>query len=151
MYPVQYHRDIRGLIQQRLKVLDRLLLRQIQPKLLLDLLMHVAVLDVRYVRVNHQSDKVEYQVRAFAKDAEGGEAKVLEPGVMGGLRAAHSVDHFFTHFDGRREGFRVSTENVAKVNYGEIPAKSMDEWGDSREGKVSHHGRNVLRKRNVNG
>ena len=65
---------------------------------------------------------------------------------MGGLRTAHSVDHFFTHFDGRREGFRVSTENVAKVNYGEIPAKSMDEWGDSREGKVSYHGRNVLRR-----
>jgi len=88
--------------------------------------MHVAVLNVRYVRVNHQRDKVEYQVRAFAKDAERGKAKVLEPGVMGRLRAAHSVDHLFTHFDGRWERFRVSTENVAKVDYGEIQTKSMD-------------------------
>jgi hypothetical protein len=44
MIPIQYNREIRWLIQQRLKMLDRLLC-QVQPELLLDLFVH-AVLDV---------------------------------------------------------------------------------------------------------
>lgn len=45
--------------------------------------MNVAMLDVRYIGIDHESDQVENEISALAKDCEGGEAVVLESHVMG--------------------------------------------------------------------
>lgn len=108
MYPVQHDRNIRRLVQQRLKMLDGLLLRQIEPKLLLYLFMHVAVLDIGDIRVDHEGDEVEHEVRALAQDGEGREAEVLEARVVWGLGTAHAVDHLLADFDWGREGLWIS-------------------------------------------
>lgn len=114
--PIQHNRDIRRFIQQRLKVLDRLLLRQVEPKLLLYLLMHITVLDVRDVGVNHKCDEIEYEVGALAQDGERREAKVLEARIVRGLRASHAIDHLLADFDRRRERLGITSKNVTKVN-----------------------------------
>lgn len=114
--PVQHNRNIRRLIQQRLKMLDRLLLRQIQPELFLYLLVHIAVLDVRDVRVDHEGDEIKNEVRPLAQHGERREAEVLEALVVRGLGAAHAVDHLFADFDWRWERLGVASEDVAEVN-----------------------------------
>lgn len=108
MYPIQHNREVARLIQQRLEMLNRLLLRQIQPKLVVHLLMHIPMLDVRYIRVDHKGYQIENEVRGLSEDGEGGEAEVAEAGVVGGLVTAHAVDHLFADFDWRWEGFGVS-------------------------------------------
>lgn len=120
MKSVHHLREITSLIQQRLKLLNRLLLRQLQQKLLLYLLMHVPVLDIRNIRVNHEGDEVEYQVGRLAQDGEAGEAEVLEAGVVHGLSAAHGIDHFFANFDGRRKGLWVAAEDISEVDVEEM-------------------------------
>lgn len=120
MEPIYHLREITPLIQKRLKLLDRLLLRQLQQKLLLYLLMHVPVLDIRYVRIDHEGDEVEDQIRRFTEDGEAGEAEVLEARVVHGLGAAHRVDHFFANFDGGWEGLGVTTEDVSEVDVEEM-------------------------------
>ena len=75
MHPIQHDRKRRRIIQQPLKMLDRLLLRHLETELPQQLLVDVAVLDVRDVRVRHERDEVEDEVRALAEDRECGEAE----------------------------------------------------------------------------
>lgn len=120
MEPIHHLREITSLIQKCLKLLDSLFLRQLQQELLLDLFMHVSVLDIRYIRVDHEGDEVEDQVRRFAQDGEASEAEVLEACVVHGLGATHGVDHFFADFDSGWEGLRVPTEDVPEVDVEEV-------------------------------
>ena len=78
MHPVQYDRERRDVVQQLLEVLDRLLFGHLQTELAEHLLVHVALLDVRDVGVDHERDQVEDEVRALPEDRKGREAKRLE-------------------------------------------------------------------------
>ena len=64
-------------------MLNRLLLRQIQPELFLNLFMHISVLYIGDRSIYHKRDEVENEVGAFAEDGEGGEAERLESHVSG--------------------------------------------------------------------
>jgi len=77
MDTIQNNCQVRCLIEQRLKMLDRFFLRQIQPKLFLDLLVHVTMLDIRNIGVHHQSYEVEDEVCALAQNGESSEAELL--------------------------------------------------------------------------
>ena len=116
MHPIQHHRKRRRIIQQPLKMLDRLLLRHLQAELAEHLLVHVALLDVRDVCVRHERDEVENEVRALAEDGEGGEAVLFEARVVHRLDTAHGVDHLLADLDGRSEWFGVTSEDVAKID-----------------------------------
>lgn len=83
MDSVEYHVEVRRLVQERFKVLNRLLFCEIQSKLLLQLFMNITMLDIGDVGVHHKRDQVEDEVGTLAKDAKGGEAVVLESQVMG--------------------------------------------------------------------
>lgn len=102
MHPIKDSSERRYIIQQLLKMLNRLLLRHIEAELAQYLFVDIAMLDMRNVRVDHKRDQVEDEVRALAEDRECCEAEVLEAGVVHGLDAAHGVDHLFADFDGRR-------------------------------------------------
>lgn len=121
MDSIEYNREIAGFIQQRLEVFDCLLLTQIQSELFLDLLMDVAMSDIGDIRINHESNEVEDQVSTLAKNSECRETERFETGVVCGGRSTHAIDHFFANFNGRREGFRISSEDIAKVNMEEMP------------------------------
>ena len=108
MYPIEHDRKVRRLVQQRLKVFDGFLFREVQPELFLDLFVHVAMFDIGYVGIDHERDEVQNEIGALAQDGEGCEAKVLETRIMRGLGAAHAVNHFFTYFHGRRKRLRIT-------------------------------------------
>jgi len=97
-------------------MLDCLLFRQIKSELLLYLLMNIPMLDVRNIRVHHQGDQVQYQVRTFPEDAERCEAKVLEACIMRGLCTPHAINHLFTYFYRRWEGLGVAPKDIPEVN-----------------------------------
>jgi hypothetical protein len=64
--------------QQALKVLDSFLLRQIQPKLIQEMFMHVSMLDIRNIRIHHQRHQVDDQIRMLAEDCKCRIAKSIE-------------------------------------------------------------------------
>ena len=138
MYPIKHRGNVTRLIQERLEMLQCLLLIQVQPKLILNLLVHIAVLDVRNVGVDHKGDEVENEVRTLTEDGEGGETVVLEAQVVGGLGTAHAVDHFFADFDWGRERLRVAPENITKVDWARVELTMNEKVPDN-----THHGRNA--------
>lgn len=97
-------------------MLNRLLLREIQAKFAEDLLVYVAMFDMRDIGVHHQRYQVQDEVGTLAKDGERGKTEVLEACVMNRLDATHGVDHLLANFDWWREWFGVTTEDVTKVN-----------------------------------
>lgn len=116
MNPVQNHRKITRLVQQCFKMLDRLFLSQIQPEFVLELLVHVAVLDVRDVRIHHESDEVENEVRGLPEDGKRGEAERAEARIVCRVGTAHGIDHLFAYLNSWWEGLGVSSKDVAKIN-----------------------------------
>ena len=108
MHPIQHSRKRRNIIQQLLKMLNRLFLRHLQTELSQYLFMYIAMFDMRDVRIYHEGNQVENEVGGFAEDGEGGETEVFEAGIVDGLDAAHGVYHFFADFDGRGKWFGVS-------------------------------------------
>ena len=120
MYPIEHDRKVRRLVQQRLKVFDGLLFREVKPELFLDLFVHVAMFDIGYVGVYHQRDQVQNEIGALAQDGKGCETKVLETRIVRGLRAAHAINHFFTYFHGRGERLWVTAQDITKVDCGPI-------------------------------
>ena len=63
-------------------MLDRLLLRQVQAELVLNLLMHVSVFDIRDVGVHHERNQVEEKVGALPEDAKRRKAEVFKACVV---------------------------------------------------------------------
>ena len=116
MNPIEHDRKVRRFIQQRLKVFDCFLFREIKPELVLDLFVHITVFDVGYVGVDHESDEIQNEIGALTQDGECCETKIFETCIMRGLRATHPVDHLLTNLYGRREGLWVATQDIAKVN-----------------------------------
>ena len=101
MHPIQHGRKWRNIIQQLLEMLDCLLLSEVQAKFAKYLFMNVTMLNMRDVSVHHQSDQVQNQVRALAKDSKRREAEVLEPSIVHRLDTSHGVYHLFAHLDRR--------------------------------------------------
>lgn len=117
MDTVKHNGEIARLVQERLEVLDGFFLSEVEPKLVLELLVHIPVLDVRDICIDHECDEVKDQVCGFAQDAECGEAERAEARIVGRACAAHRVDHLFADLDRRREWLGVPAENVPKVDY----------------------------------
>lgn len=72
--------------------------------------------DIGDVGVDHESNQIQNQIRAFAQDAEGCEAEMLESRIVGRVCTAHSVHHFFAHFDWWGEWLWITSENETEVN-----------------------------------
>jgi len=111
-----------AILNQRLKAPNRLLLTNTQREPLPDLLHRLIRLgdNIRDICVRHEGKEVEDQVGGFAKGGVGREAVLLEGGVVGGVGAAHGVDHDLRELDGGRHGFRVAAEDVAEVDVAEV-------------------------------
>lgn len=116
MNPIEHDCKVRGLVQQRLKVFDGFLFREIQPELVLDLLMHITMFDIRNVGVDHESYQVQYEIGALAQDGESCETKILKTCIVRGLRATHAIDHLFAYLHGRWEWFRVTAQDITEVD-----------------------------------
>ena len=116
MYTIKDHRKIGRLIQEGLEVLDSLFFSEVKPEFFLYLFMDIPMFDIRNIGIHHERNQVKDEIGAFAKDGERGKAKMFEPGIMCRSCSAHSVYHFLAHLNRRREGFRVSAQNVAKIN-----------------------------------
>jgi hypothetical protein len=50
MYPIEHDCKVRRLVQQRLKVFDDLLFREVKPELFLDLFVHIAMFNIGWHR-----------------------------------------------------------------------------------------------------
>ena len=109
-------------LNQGLEAPDRLLFTHPQREPLPDLLDRLVGLgaDIWDVGVRHEREQVEDEVAGFAQGGVGSEAVLLEGGVVGGVGAAHGVDHFFGELDGWRHGFGVAAEDVAEVDVEEV-------------------------------
>lgn len=127
MNPIEHDRKVRRLVQQCLKVFNGLLFREIESELFLDLFVHIAMFDVRYVGVNHESDQVQNEVGALAQDGEGCEAKVLETCIVRGLRATHAINHLFAYFHGRGKWLRVTAQDITEVDCRKIDISGASE------------------------
>ena len=104
-------------------MLDGFLLRQIEPKFVQKVLMNVAMLDVGNVRVHHQRDQVDDQIRMLPEDRESRVAEPIEPLVVRRLRPAHRLDHLFAELYGRREGLWIAPENVPEIDVKEVSVR----------------------------
>lgn len=116
MDSVEYNCKVRCLIEQSFKMFDGILFRKVKPEFFLDLFVHITVFNVWNISIHHERHQIQNEIGALAKDGKGGEAEILEAGVMWRLRATHTIYHFFTNFDWRREGLWVSAQNVAEIN-----------------------------------
>lgn len=116
MHPIQDSGKRRDIVEKSIKVFDRVLVCQIQPKLAQNLLVHIPVRNIRNVCVYHQRKQVENQVRALAKDDESRETETLEAAVVDGLGPTHGVDHLLANLHWRSEDLRVSAEYVPEIN-----------------------------------
>ena len=119
-------------------MLYSLLFRQVEAELSQYLFMHVSMLDVRDVSVDHEGHQVENQVRALPQNGESSEAKLLETCVVHGLDTAHRIYHLLADLHWRCERFGISTENVSEVDCEpvRVSISATQRW--------THRGRNVL-------
>lgn len=124
VYTVQDDREVRSLVQEGLEMLDGFLLRQVQPKFILELLLNVAMLNVGNVGIDHQADEIHYEARRFAENREGREAEVPEAGVVRRLRATHGVHHLTAELYRRREWLGISSKNIPEVDMEEMAVRS---------------------------
>ena len=118
MHPIQDNGERGSVVEQLLEMFYRLLFSEVQTELPKQLLVDVALFDVWDIRVRHERDQVQDQVRAFPQDREGGEAVLFEARVVHRLDTAHGVDHLLADLDGRSEWFGVTSEDVAKIHWG---------------------------------
>lgn len=101
MEPVEEIVIGRTAAEKTLEVLDRIFFGQVELELVLKLLVHIAIFDVRDVRFRHKSDQVQDEVCTLSQNGVRDEAQALEPGELGGLGSSHRVDHLRADFDGR--------------------------------------------------
>lgn len=105
----------------------RFLLGKVKPELVLQLLVNIAMLDILDVRVDHKRDEVKYQIRRLPQNGKGGEAEGLETRIMGRGGSAHPFHHLLTELDRRREGLRIATKDVTKVNMEEVTVRRKEQ------------------------
>lgn len=123
MHLVQHRGKGRHIIQQRIKVGNRILVCQIQSKFSQHLFMHIPMGNIGDVRIYHQGKQVQYEICAFPQNDERGKAEVFEAGVVHGLCTTHSIYHLFADFDGWCEHFRVTTEDVTEIDVEEMSVR----------------------------
>lgn len=116
MNPIEDYREVRRFIQQGFKVLDGFFFREIKSELLLYLLVHVPMFNVRNIGIHHKSDQVEDQVGTLPENSKRRETEMLESRVVGRSRAAHGIYHLFAYLDWWRERFGVATQNITEIN-----------------------------------
>lgn len=116
MHPIQDCSKWRYVIKKSIKMFDRILIGQVQPKLAQNLLVHISVSHIWNVRVHHQRQQIENQVRALAKDDEGRETEAFEPAVVDRLGSTHGVDHLLADLHRRSKDLGISTEDVPEIN-----------------------------------
>lgn len=63
MHYIENKRKVRGLVEKGLKVLDRLLLAQVESEFVQKMLVHVTVFYIWDIRIDHKRNKVEDEVR----------------------------------------------------------------------------------------
>lgn len=110
------------LINQVLHVLDRLLIRQLQLKLLLDFL-HRFIrikLNVVHARVDHQRKQVEYQVGVLPQDQKGRVAVRSELFQLLTFLATHCFNHLFGELHWWRVRLWVAAKNESKINVEQV-------------------------------
>lgn len=107
-------------------MLDGFLFRKIQPEFVLDLFMHVTMLDVRDVGIDHQSDQVQNEIGALAQDGECCETEILKTCIVRGLCATHAIDHLLAYLHGRRKWLWVTAQDITKVDCEQIRIKNTD-------------------------
>jgi hypothetical protein len=76
----------------------------------------IPVFNIGDVRVDHESDQIEYEVRALPENAESCKAEVFETRIVRRLCTSHSVHHFLAHLDRRWEGFRITSQNISEID-----------------------------------
>jgi len=95
---------------------DGIFFRKVKPEFFLYLFMYITVFYVWDIGIHHKRHQVQNEISALAKNGKSSEAEILEAGIMWGLRTTHTIYHFFTNFDRRREGLRIPTQDVTKIN-----------------------------------
>jgi len=95
---------------------DGIFFCKVKPEFFLYLFMHITVFYVRDIGIHHKRYQVQNEISALAKDGKSSEAEILEAGIMWGLRTTHSINHFFTNFDWRRERLRIPAQDVTEIN-----------------------------------
>lgn len=116
MHPIQDSSKRRYVVQKSVKMFDRILVYQIQPKLAQNLLVHISVGNIRNIRVHHQRKQIENQVGALSEDDESRETEALEAAVVDRLSSTHRIDHLLADLDWRSENLRVSAQDISEVN-----------------------------------
>ena len=117
MHSVEDNREGGYIVEQLLEMFNRLLLGKIQTELSKDLLVHVSMLDMRDVRVDHEGHQIENKARVLPENRKGCETELLEASIVYRLDATHGVDHFLAYFHWRGKGFRISSKNVSEIDY----------------------------------
>ena len=110
------------IFNQSLKHPNRLLLTNPQRKPLPNLLNRLIRFsaNIRDIGIGHESKQVEDEVAGFPQCGVGCEAVLFEGCVVGGLGAAHGVDHYLGELDGWGHRFGVAAEHVAEVDVEEM-------------------------------
>jgi len=95
---------------------DGIFFRKVKPEFFLYLFMHITVFYIRDIGIHHKRHQVQNEISALAKDGKSSETEVLEAGIMWRLRTTHTIYHFFTNFDWRREGLWIPAQDVTEIN-----------------------------------
>ena len=122
-----WHDSRKAVVNQRLKLLHCLFLRQAQREPLPHLFHHLVRLYpyVGNVRVCHQGEEVEDEAAGLAESRVSGEAVLLEGGEVGRLEPTHAFDHGQGDLDRGRSRLRIAPEYVAKVNVEEVTCSKV--------------------------
>lgn len=118
----QYWQDtIHTIVDQHSEMRDCLFLTEFQIKPLFDLEDGFIRFEsnIGDIRVHHECEQVEYKICALPQRGIRCVAVRSECLVVCGVCAAHPINHLFAQLH-RREPFRVSPKNVAKVGVEEV-------------------------------
>ena len=131
MQPINNHGEdrIRRVLNQCIKMPDRILLAHLQMKSLFNLQHHLIrlQLDIRNVGIDHQTEQIEDQIRGFPERGVSCKAVLLELLILLGRGPTHAVDHFLAELHGWREGLWVSAEDEAKVCVEEVAVRGEEQ------------------------
>ena len=122
-------------------MLNRLLFCKVEPEFFLELFVHIAVLDVRDVRIDHEGDQIQDQVRTLPQNRERCVTKVFKPRVVRGLRTTHPIDHLLTNFDLGGKWLGITPQNVSEIHWG-TPINMP--YFDSDKKNIAHRERSAL-------